>query len=308
MSRGAWIALGLCAALAGCAGAKPEASRAGFLLIGSSGSSPEAARRSLRDFLELYLSTAVIARSTQVLEGRIISRPEIYLSGAGLDHSRLLHDLKSLDLWARESVGRLPRALVILDGKPAPSLRRTFLKKGYETVDSLPAEVVIRGRSTIRSSEDGRWRSLKAALASLSVEVSTGAGIFVLSQEASAVDLSSASASAKALENAGELVAASAARSLGGDLKALPEISVLIPGQAAGLADVKRLIRDLRSMPAVSAVFLEDIPSPAWRLSVRARRAAADLARAIQERRGGEFRPRSVDEDRIELEPGSGGR
>jgi hypothetical protein len=218
-------------------------------------------------------------------------------------------------------------------GCASEALRRALVRRGFSAYDlsdrvnplsagspprdpraaarTLGADIIVTGSARVEAVEDGRLTGPEGsgqgyqvgkAVLELSAELLNGSGeALPVRVEASAVDLSAASAFAKALDNAGEMAGDAVAEKAAKGWKVDSELSLVV----VGLRDLeagRRLIDDLRTLPGLSGVGLASYSPPETRLKVRTGLAADGLASAVVGMRSYGFNILAVGSDLVELE------
>jgi len=231
-------------------------------------------------------------RKYEVLES---SGPARVLALVATD--RLLKDLDGLGLVRPEGVYGTPRILISLKetgpgagrdmGRASDALRRQLSARGYEVRDFsdrlLPrsqkdgslaevlaagkasgAGLVVAGTALAQPVLDERLLGLQTFRASVAVTAVSSAGaapIADVNAQATAVDLATATAAGKALEDAGALAGEKLAAALSGRFRERSEIDLGLKGFQA-LDPLRRFMADLRAVPGVAgaavAVMMSD--------------------------------------------------
>ncbi|MBI5624546.1 MAG: hypothetical protein HY924_12275 [Elusimicrobia bacterium] len=213
-------------------------------------------------------------------------------------------------------------------GCASEALRRSLIRRGFSGYDlsdrlnsgagsdpeaaakALGADILVSGtaraeavpdeRLTMSSGPVSGYQVGKAVL-ELSVDLLSKAEKVPVRVEASAVDLSLASAFAKALENAGDMAGDGVAQTSASAWKVGSELRLTVVG-LRDLAAGRRLIADLRALPDLERVSLVSHLAPELRLKVRTGLASDALAATLLGMRGYGFNMLAVGSEFVEVE------
>lgn len=287
-----------------------------------------------QDFIPRYRTV-----SSQVSGGVLSQRLHLLVS-----YEKLGKDLDGLGLVRPEGVAGMPRVLISLResgpgagaraGTASQAMRRSLLERGYAAVDfsdhassdsqkngsekeglkearKLSAQVLISGSAQAAAEDDSRltgYLPYRARVAVKAVEVPSSEVIVDFVQEATAVDVSSAGAAAKALADAGQLAAGRLREALGRRYRERTEMDVLFMG-LGGLDKARRLIFALRDQPGVIAAALDSVSGKDVKLRVFVESPSADeLAAQLMKLKGYSLNVRMVEQEYhyLEMEANSG--
>lgn len=284
---------------------------------------------------EIFSRSGDFIRKSKTLEGRGAAEPVRVRAFVG--YLKLRAALERAGALSSDLMKGRPRVLLsILETGPgsgidvglASGALRTFLiRRGYAVMDlsdritghfkglgdegktrqaaqSKLADVFVIGSASAAPAADERLSSYHPSKAVIRVSVSTTGVIASLTSEAVAVDMALESASAKALENAGELAGEKIAALLSDKFKERLEITVVIIGLKA-LPDVKRLVERLRGVESVAAVALDIVLPEAIKLRVYTEKSADELASSLIGLKSYAFKVNSIESDYVELETGA---
>ncbi|MDD5657218.1 MAG: hypothetical protein PHF00_08180 [Elusimicrobia bacterium] len=216
------------------------------------------------------------------------------------------------DMLRRRLSARGFRALDLSDGLES---RRRFSGSPAEALSAAKAAgagVIFVAEASVQPAPDARlagYQSYRARLAGRARETGSGRPLGEIEVEATAVDISSAAAAAKALENAGALAADRLAAAMDGRFRARTELDLSVLG-LGGLARVRAFVEQLRGLPGVAGAAVSAWASGGVRFRVFVEDASPDEFTALLLRLPGQaLNVRAVESDYnfIELEASGSG-
>lgn len=308
----------------------------GLYVSSASAFGPELDRSILQQAASYVKRSQVVETSRKDSAGVLRLRAEVL-------HEKLGRDLDGLGLVKPQGVEGAPRILISLRekgagagtdvGRASDVLRRTLSARGYAGIDlsdhlnpkghqstgsreealaaglESKAEVVITGQAAAAEIDDEalREQGYHTFRGRLSAEalLAGGSPVAVLNTEATAADMSSTGAAAKALENAAELAGEKLAEELAARFRERVEISILVRGLKR-VEDVAGLLSAMRRVPGVVGAAAGKLSPEEAALRVFVEKLGADelAARLLQYVKGFSLEVRGVEPDAklIELE------
>lgn len=278
---------------------------------------------------EVFSQADSLIKKSKVVEAKGAARVRAFVS-----FSKLRQALERAGVLSSDLMKGRPRVLLsILEtgqgvgvdvGQASGALRTFLIRRGYAVLDlsdriagnfkglgdedktrqapqSKLADIFVIGSARAEPAADARLSSYFPSKATIAVSVSTTGPIAFLTEEAVAVDMALESASAKALENAGERAGEKIAALLSDKFKERLEITTVIVG-LKGLADIRRLVERLRGVEAVAAVALDIVSPEAIKLRVYVEKSADELASSLIAMKPYAFKVNSIESDYVELE------
>ncbi|MBI5882484.1 MAG: hypothetical protein HZB91_05205 [Elusimicrobia bacterium] len=218
-------------------------------------------------------------------------------------------------------------------GCASEALRRALVRRGFSAYDlsdrlnpvftkdggsadpraaarDLAADILIQGSARASAVQDDRLTRPDGAVPGyrvgrgtldLSAELLSRKETVPVKAEATAVDMSEASAFAKALENVGDKAGDALAEHASAGWKVDSEMSLVVVG-LKDLGSARRVINDLRALPELRSVALSSHLPPETRLRVRTGLAADQLASIVLGMRSYGFNVLAVGSDLVEVE------